>query len=278
MKTNLHLRLPLRALTVAFVCTITAMAFGAEPKEAKPLRQAHSHNDYLHQRPLLDALEQGFCSVEADIWLVDGKLLVAHDLKDVGPERTLQALYLDPLLERVKKNGGRVFPGGPEFTLLVDVKSDATNTYQALRLVLQQYKPMLTRFEPGRTEPNAVTIIISGNRARGLMAGETTRLAAYDGRLADLDAADSRHLIPLVSDNWTQHFKWRGRPEDGSLPKAERAKLKELVAKAHAQGRRLRLWGAPDAPAMWKEQRDAGVDMINTDKLPELQKFLTNGR
>jgi hypothetical protein len=36
----------------------------------------------------------------------------------------------------------------------------------------------------------------------------------------------------------------------------------------------LRLWGTPDAPAMWKELRDAGVDLINTDKLPELRSFL----
>ncbi len=35
--------------------------------------RAHSHNDYLHRRPLLDALALGFCSVEADIYLVDGE-------------------------------------------------------------------------------------------------------------------------------------------------------------------------------------------------------------
>ena len=76
-----------------------------------PLRHAHAHNDYEHTRPLLDALDHGFCGVEADIYLVSGKLLVAHDRKDAKPERTLQALYLDPLRERVKANGGRVYPG-----------------------------------------------------------------------------------------------------------------------------------------------------------------------
>jgi hypothetical protein len=43
-----------------------------------PLTRAHAHNDYLHARPLFDALDHGFCSVEADVWLVDGKLLVAQ--------------------------------------------------------------------------------------------------------------------------------------------------------------------------------------------------------
>jgi len=247
---------------------------GADPATKSPLRQAHSHNDYEHARPLRDALDQGFCSVEADVWLVDGKLLVAHDLKDVNPERTLEALYLDPLAARVERNGGRVFPHGPEFTLMIDVKSDATNSYRTLKVVLERHASMLTRFRNDRTETNAVTIIISGNRARELMLTETSRLAAYDGRLADLSSTASPHFIPLISDNWTQHFKWRARAEDGVFPELERTKLRELVGRAHAQGRRLRLWATPDQPAMWKELRDAGVDLINTDKLEELSGFL----
>jgi hypothetical protein len=248
--------------------------FAAEPKPPIPLPQAHAHNDYEHARPLLDALEHGFCSVEADVWLVDGQLLVAHDLKDVKPGRTLQALYLDPLRARVAQNGGRVFRDGPPFTLMVDVKSDATNTWLALRGVLRPYEKMLTRFQADNTATGAVTVIVSGNRARGLMASETNRLAAYDGRLADLDANDSRHFIPLVSDNWTLHFKWRARPAEGPLPEAERARLRRLVARAHAQGRRLRWWGAPDVPGLWTELREAGVDLINTDNLPGLRDFL----
>src|SRR5438128_8490223 len=95
-----------------------------DPAAVKPLPQAHAHNDYEHKRPLWDALDRGFCSVEADIYLVNGQLLVAHSRQGVKPERTLQSLYLDPLRERVKKNGGRVYAGGPEVTLLVDIKSD----------------------------------------------------------------------------------------------------------------------------------------------------------
>jgi hypothetical protein len=43
-----------------------------------PLANAHAHNDYEHKRPLFDALDNGFTSVEADVFLVDGKLLVGH--------------------------------------------------------------------------------------------------------------------------------------------------------------------------------------------------------
>src|ERR1043166_3466380 len=61
-----------------------------EPKSGPPLVRAHAHNDYEHGRPLLDALDQGFCSIEADVWLVDGKLLVAHDRDRGKSERTLE--------------------------------------------------------------------------------------------------------------------------------------------------------------------------------------------
>src|SRR5215471_5490757 len=81
-----------------------------------PLTRVHAHNDYEHKRPLFDALDHGFCSVEADIYLVDGKLLVAHERQDVKPDRTLERLYLDPIRERVRANGGSVYRAGPEFT------------------------------------------------------------------------------------------------------------------------------------------------------------------
>src|SRR5688572_24752148 len=102
-------------MACAAVLLAASPAKAEEPQaaaEVRPLVRGHSHNDYFRKRPLLDALDHGICSVEADIYLVDGALLLGHDLKDVKPERTLQALYLDPLRERARANGGRVFPNG----------------------------------------------------------------------------------------------------------------------------------------------------------------------
>src|SRR5919109_1377732 len=70
----------------------------------RPLWRAHAHNDYEHPRPLFDALDHRFGSIEADIYLVGDQLLVAHDPVDLDPGRTLESLYLDPLARRVKAN------------------------------------------------------------------------------------------------------------------------------------------------------------------------------
>src|SRR6266853_1825916 len=145
------------------IFALSAISLAAEPL---PLTNVHAHNDYEHKRPLFDALDQGFCSVEADIYLVDGKLLVDHERSQVRPERTLQTLYLDPLRERVKKNSGHVYPNGTEFTLLIDLKSDWRQIYPALREVLKQYADMLVSFHDGIKQTNAIIAIITGDRSK----------------------------------------------------------------------------------------------------------------
>jgi hypothetical protein len=236
-----------------------------------PLTRVHAHNDYEHKRPLLDALDHGFCSVEADIYLVDGQLLVAHDRSQVKPERTLQKLYLDPLRERVWKNGGRVYRNGPEVTLLIDLKSEWPEIYPVLRRVLQEYKDVLVTFHDGIRETNALLAIITGNRAKTMFDGETVRYAALDGELEDLESGKSADLIPWISGNWYNSFQWRGA---GPMPEDQRARLRQVVAKAHSQGRRVRFWGSPDQPVFWNELLADDVDLINTDRLAAAQQFL----
>jgi hypothetical protein len=250
----------------------TALASsGAPPAQPVPLTRVHAHNDYEHKRPLLDALDHGFCSVEADIYLVDGQLLVAHQRSQVRPERTLQALYLDPLRERVKSNGGRVYPGGPEVTLLIDLKSDWKQIYPVLRSVLKQYDDMLVTFQDGRKHTNAILAIITGNRSKEMFNGESVRYAALDGELDDLNSDYKADFIPWISSDWVNSFHWRGT---GTIPEDEKKKLREIVSRAHEQGRKVRFWGSPDQPVFWRELLSDDVDLINTDDLAGAQKFL----
>jgi hypothetical protein len=241
----------------------------------KPLSRAHAHNDYEHPRPLLDALDHGFCSVEADIFLVDGQLLVAHERDKVRPERTLERLYLEPLRQRAKVHDGRIYPGGGEFFLLIDIKSEAEPTYAVLRPLLARYADLLTTYRDGRSEQKAVTAILSGNRPRAALEAERVRHAGLDGRPEDLRGAAPARLVPWISAGWPSLFQWRG---EVPMPPAEREKLRQLVAEAHRQGRKVRFWATPELPAFWKELLRADVDLIGTDRLSDLRDFLTEDR
>lgn len=266
----------LAVAAAALIMWLSAAVAAEGPSEAPAvLEAAHAHNDYRHDRPLLDALDHGFCSVEADIFLVDGRLLVGHERGELKPARTLQSLYLDPLRRHVIKNGSRVYRGGPEFTLLVDIKSDGEKTYRRLHQVLAEYDDIITSVEDGAVRRRAVRAIISGNRARSLIAADSPRYASIDGRLSDLDSDAPSHLLPLISDNWRIHFRWRG---EGPMPEREREKLSGIVEQAHQRGRRVRFWATPESPRLWEALHNAGVDLINTDDLAGLQRFLLETR
>ena len=181
---------------------MTAIAGRAEEPSAspKPLTRAHAHNDYEHTHPLFDATEQGFFAAwEADINLANGKLLVAHSPWATKPDRTLESLYLEPMRQRIKQNGGRLYPNGPECVLLIDFKTAGEPTYAVLREVLKSYADILTVFRDGKKETNAVTAILTGGYPRALLAKDAVRYAAGDGKVADLTNNPPANLVPWIS-------------------------------------------------------------------------------
>lgn len=255
--------------TLILISLACAATLTAEP--VAPLPRAHAHNDYRHQRPLLDALDQGFCSVEADIFLVDGVFLVGHGKSELRPDRTLESLYLKPLAARVQANKGSVYPKKERFILLIDIKSDGDKAYPILDQLLSRYQHLFTAQLNGTSRPGPIMAILSGNRPRALMEADQSRYCFYDGRASDLGTLAPPSLLPLVSDNWRNHFKWRG---SGDIPADELAKLVAFVTRTHKENRLLRFWAVPDNAKCWKVLHEAGVDLINTDKLSELATFL----
>lgn len=246
------------------------MAVVADPS---PLVHAHAHNDYAHVHPLTDALDQGFCSVEADIFLVDGELRVGHNREDLRPGRTLERLYLDPLQARVKAHHGHVYDRKSPFTLLIDIKEDGRAVYEELRKRLPKYADVLTSYDASRrnkVRSGAITVVLSGDRPAEVLRAEEKRLAFVDGHLDEIPSERSDWLSPLVSDNFEARFKWRGV---GPMSPKDRATLKASVAKAHRTGAKLRFWGAPDNETTWRTLYSAGVDVINTDDLAGLRRF-----
>jgi hypothetical protein len=248
------------------ICLVAAPLLAVEP-----LEHAHAHNDYWHEHPLADALDHGFTSVEADVFLVDGQLLVGHEQSELTPDRSLESLYLDPLARRVRQNAGRVYANGSRFILMIDVKSDADATYRRLQVMLPKYAEMLSKVDHGKLQPGAVTIVLSGNRPTTALVNSDVRFAGLDGRLSDLDSNVPAHLLPMISDAWPEHFSWRG---SGPMPDEERTRLRAIVQKAHKAHRIVRFWATPESPDMWRELRSADVDLISSDQLDRLAAFL----
>ncbi len=240
-----------------------------------PLERAHAHNDYYHERPLLDALDCGFTSIEADVFLVENQLLVGHSQAVLRPERTLESLYLQPLLDRWRHNQKHWFDANSDCQLWlhIDIKSDARQTFARILEKLEPFAELLVRDPESPNKSPPLRIVISGNRDYQQIADHNLGWTRIDGRMTtDLESELSVDVMPVLSDAWHTHFQWRG---NGPMPSDQYQRLRELVAASHARGRKVRFWATPERPEMWRVLREVGVDFINTDKLTELREFLT---
>jgi alkaline phosphatase len=233
-------------------------------KKNYTVSNAHAHNDYEHPVPFYTAYNAGFGSIEADILLYENELYVAHNAAGIAPGKTLQSLYLNPLQEVIQKNNGRVYADSTKhLLLLIDLKTPAEPTLDALLNVLKQYTMITTC--PG------LNIVITGN------SPDITRLTAYpawlffDGNLGKSYTAEALHKIAIFSDDFRRYARWDGT---GILVDSARKKIESAVTKAHSLHKPIRFWAAPDVPNAWHQLIGLKADYINTDKIQEISNFL----
>lgn len=237
-----------------------------------PLTNGFAHNDYFNKRPLLDALDNGYTYIEADIFLRDGQLIVAHINPLLNSGHTLENLYFKPLAKRIADNNGMVYRGyNTTVTLLIDIKTNAEQTYSVLKTTLANYSALLTRFKNGKIIMGAVTIVISGNKPFKAITSEDDRMAFIDADLRETSSSIAPHIYTMASCKYTRLLKWRG---EGAMPPTEKQRLKWFIAEAHKTGKKVRLWASPENKKVWRELLACGVDLINTDELKLLRGFL----
>lgn len=239
------------------------------------LPNSHSHNDYNNEKPLETALENGFASIEADVfYLEDDKqvfnyipeLFVAHDFHEIDSTRTLKSLYLEPLLKLYKEKG--FIYRNNELILLIDFKSEAEKTFKVLNEILKEYKEILTYRKGEIIIKKSIRIIISGSRPIETIKKMNETYCFVDGRISDLGKNIPDYIMPLISNSFTHFLESDNLTWD----------LTEIVKKVHSEKKIFRLWGVPDNEKYWSLQLTSGCDLIGTDKIKELADFLIFNR
>lgn len=240
------------------------------------LSSTHSHNDYQHYP--VNGTRFGFSSLEIDVHLKDGVLYVAHDEEDIRQDHTLKAMYFNRLITslKIKKYDRWIYAEKEPLILLIDIKSDSVETYEAILKELEPVRKYLTSFSTHKIDYKALMIIISGNRPKKRMLQDSLRYAAYDGRLSDLDKSFPPNFLYWISDNWEEQFKWRGY---GPLSRSEKRKLDSFADLVEQKGAQLRFWKTPDRNKLMRERTwelllSAGVDIIGTDHIEHLHDYL----
>ena len=231
----------------------------------------HSHNDYWRRVPLYSALEVGCIGVEADIWLFEEQLYVGHSVASLTPNRTLNSLYINPLLDILEKQNPKhtiiprqdakvhgVFDTVPEQSLifLIDFKTAGASLWPFLQSALEPLRGRnyLTRFDGINIVSGPITVVGTGNTPFDLVNSDESNPhhdIFFDAPLSDMSkttdgdepTADSS-LIEALSTNLEPERSSRRSPFDGEI--ASTSKYGRKRSDQEGQGKSGIMGDSPD--------------------------------
>ncbi|KAJ5908301.1 hypothetical protein N7495_000983 [Penicillium taxi] len=251
-----------------------------------------SQDHGLYSLTYVLGLSKGCTSTEADVWLYNGTLYVGHDQSALTKERTLENLYIKPILEVLErqnpespfvnsptKNG--VWDTVPSQTLyfFIDVKTSGPETFKAVIKALEplRKKDYLTKLEEGKKLTNGpVTVIGTGETPLDMVAPILDRDYFFDAPLASLNDSKFAHITGLISPIASTDFESAvGKltvDTDPILSDDQLQALQGQIATAKMRGIGARYWNTPYFPIrrrnlVWRALINSGVTLLSVDDL-----------
>jgi alkaline phosphatase len=224
----------------------------------------HAHNDYQQPIPLLTAYYRQVGSIEADIFLQNGKLYVAHEQEGIQQDRTLEALYLEPLQKLIQENKGTPY-SHPErkLQLLLDLKTDGGKTLTVLVKVLENF--------PAISHNAGIQLVISGNKPVPSTWAQYPDFIFFDGNPGKHYTPGELQRVALFSDSFRKYTQWNGK---GLIVKDERNRISGLIDSVHHLNKKFRFWATPDNVNTWQTLVHLGVDYLGTDDVTGLSNYI----
>lgn len=182
-------------------------------------KRCHSHNDYWREVPLYSALQVGCIGVEADVWLSTGDLYVGHSIASLTPNRTLNKLYINPLLDILSKQNQKalvlpddgvspphgIYDTDPQqpLVLLVDFKTDGVILFPFLVSALEplRSKHYLTYRNGTEIIQGPITVVGTGNAPFDLVTSDTVNPhhdIFFDAPLDEVSESLDKEISPIT--------------------------------------------------------------------------------
>lgn len=223
----------------------------------------HSHNDYIGTLPFYEAYSNEAGVIEADVFVVNNELFVAHTAKEIAVQNTLKSLYLEPLSAKLKMLGGKAYQSNKPLILMIDIKSEAD---AALKLIVEQLKAC-----PEIISNKNVKIVISGNRPSINKWTSWPEFIYFDGRLNETYSPAELARVEMISEDLHKITVWNGK---GVLTQTDLEKIQQSIKSVHDQNKKVRFWGTQDNVNTWMTLMNLKVDFIGTDNVAALSQFI----
>jgi hypothetical protein len=249
------------------------------------LQWGHSHNDYLQKRPLYEAIELGYGSIEIDICLTDKKkeLKVAHIPWFLAGKQEVDELYFAPIAKMIDEKDPR-FNYSKEFplNLLIDFKKNADSTYKYLKVVFIKYAKYITQYKNGEVIYKAPLVInLTGRQPWKALMQDSITYCLMDGPIwltdssiqhrgfKDIDTTRLKYMGRVAND-WQSlmAFKKNFKEEDEFYKSVQRN-----LDQYHEHGLTTRFHGVPNNEKAWGIIYKCGAHWFNVDKLKRFKDF-----
>lgn len=236
-------------------CGLLLLIFLSSIAIGQPL--IHAHNDYQQAAPLTNALWHQVFSIEADVYLYNNKLVVAHDKKELPAAPTLDSLYLQPIVALFAKHNGRISSDTNYAPILmIDIKENGAAVLAKLLSMLQLHRSVFDQ----TINKLAVQIVISGDRGPIAAWSSYAPMLFFDGRPYEEYDAATLERVAFISDSYANY-------------KDNTKGIEQAAIAIHNKQKLFRLWGYADTAAQWQQVLQWGIDILNTDKVEECREF-----
>lgn len=232
--------------------------------------------------------------MEADVFLINGTLFVGHEESALTSKRTLESLYINPILDVVQReNPSSAFvtdgptrhgvfdaSAGQTLYLFIDLKTEGSTTWPA---VIDALKPLrdagyLTTYNGTGVTKGPVTVIGTGNTPLDQVQGVSPRDYFFDANLALLNSTQANitsDVSPIASASFGSYI---GPMNGTQLNSTQLDRVRSHLEIASARGIKARYWDTPAFPlvkrnALWSLLLQEGVGLLNADDLKAAAGF-----
>lgn len=255
-------------LVGGFAILMTQFLFAQ--KNIKPII---SSENFENKTRLWESIGSGVINFQADVMYIYGKLYVTPLMPDSANHKlpTLNDAYLYPLYSQFKKNNGEIIPGySGDVFLILNFANQPVQIYKQLASEMRPFSDMLTYKVEGNTHQGKLRILIKDKAQLDKINGIKPSFLCLVGNLSDVDKNVDSDKMPLIEVDFAELTSWKGI---GNIPFEDFTKIKDIVAKVHAQKKKISIANCPPYKTVADLIRSSNADFMNTPEPLKMSIF-----
>jgi len=257
------------------VFTVLMVQLSFSQKNAKPIISSHN---FSNQSDLWESIGNGILNYQADVMYIYGKLYVTPLMPDSAKHKlpSLTEAYLYPLYNQFKKNSGEIIPGySGDIFLILNFTAQPTQIYKQLAMEMRPFSDMLTYKIDGTEHQGKLRILIKDKAQLEKINNIKPSFLGLVGNLSDIDQNIDSNKMPLIEVDFSELTAWKGI---GNIPFEDFTKIKGLVAKVHAQNKKITIANCPSYKTVAELIQTSKADFMTTSEATRVAGFFDSAK